>query len=64
MRVKDEVFMCGIWSLCGVLMMYGETLPGVHTKKPEHPAIATRGKPKINYFPGGTLTELNTTCFL
>jgi len=64
MYAKNGEFMCGIWSLCGVLMMDGETLPGAHTEKSGHPVIATRNKPKINYCPDETLTGLNTTCFL
>lgn len=64
MHAKDGRFVLGIWSLCGVLMMYGEALPGAHTKKSEHPTLATRSKPKINYFPGDALTELKTTRFL
>jgi hypothetical protein len=64
MHAEDGRFMCGIWSLCGVLMMYGEALPGAQTKKSEHLALATRSRPKINYCPDDSLAELKTTCFL
>lgn len=41
MRIKDGEFMCVIWSLCGVLMIYGETPLGAHAKKSEHSTLLT-----------------------